>query len=163
VRCQRHSSNWANTAAASAKLALCLERARLRRPIRSRSLRRTPPESDLALLPKIRRAAPAELAGFDARLRDPRYRELLFRYRARHHPDTLDADETTRFQSWVRARLIDGRDDASRSLAARQLRIADLRATTTTTRDQELLDALDAWLFDIEREVHLYPEAAAAI
>jgi len=166
VRCQRHVEQLGEyRGLLSAKLALVFanERDFAGNDAEADLYGGLPPESDLALLPKIRRAAPAELAGFDARLRDPRYRELLFRYRARHHPDTLDADETTRFQSWVRARLIDGRDDASRSLAARQLRIADLRATTTTTRDQELLDALDAWLFDIEREVHLYPEAAAAI
>ncbi|HQW81146.1 MAG TPA: exodeoxyribonuclease I [Pseudomonadota bacterium] len=122
-----------------------------------------PPESDLAMLPKIRRAAPGELADFDARLRDPRYRELLFRYRARHYPESLDADETARFQSWVRAQLIDGRGDASRSIGARQLRVAELRETVATAHDHELLDALDAWLVDIEREVRLYPEAMAAV
>lgn len=123
-----------------------------------------PPESDLGLLPRIRRAAADELAAFESKLHDPRYRELLFRYRARHHPGTLDADETTRFQSWVRARLVDGRDDPTQAIAAKQLRIAELREQAgADARSQELLDALDAWLLDIEREVRLYPEVAAAI
>jgi exodeoxyribonuclease-1 len=113
-----------------------------------------PPESDLALLPKIRRAASEELAAFAPRLHDPRYRELLFRYRARHHPQTLDAAEQDQFQSWVRSRLIDGRDDPLQSFAAKRLRIAELRQLHANDgTKQVLLDQLDAWLDIVEAEV----------
>src|SRR3546814_11358957 len=37
--------------------------------------------------------------------RDPRYPELLFRYRARNWPETLDADEHMRWQNFRQARL----------------------------------------------------------
>ena len=110
-----------------------------------------PPESDLALLPKIRRAAADELAAFDTRLHDPRYRELLFRYRARHHPQSLDAGESERFRDWVRARLIDGRDDPLATFAAKRERISELRTTRADdVRSNHILDQLSAWLDEVE-------------
>ena len=112
-----------------------------------------PPESDLALLPRIRRAQAAELASFAQQLSDPRYRELLFRYRARHHPESLDPDETERFRAWVRARLDDGRDAPQQSVAARQLQIAALRtAHPDDGRAQRILDEVSAWIEDVAIE-----------
>jgi exodeoxyribonuclease-1 len=123
-----------------------------------------PPESDLALLPKIRRAAGDELAAFDARLRDPRYRELLFRYRARHHPEHLDGAEQERFRTWVRGRLIDGRDDPLQTIAAKRLRIAELRELHADEgAKQAVLDQVEAWIDDIDQALQLYPAPPDAI
>jgi len=113
-----------------------------------------PPEPDLALLPKIRRASADELAAFDTRLHDPRYRELLFRYRARHHPQSLDAGESERFRDWVRARLIDGRDDPLATVAAKRLRIAELREQHGGDgAKQAVLDRLEAWIDGVAAEI----------
>ena len=123
-----------------------------------------PPEADLALLPKIRRADASELAAFSDRLRDARYRELLFRYRARHHPQSLDDSESARFQGWVRARLIDGRDAPQQAFTAKLARVAELRTLRADDgAAQRILDELEAWIADVRAEVMLYPEPAPAI
>jgi exodeoxyribonuclease I len=113
-----------------------------------------PPEPDLALLPQIRRALPDDLAAFDARLRDPRYREMLLRYRARHHPATLSPEERERFDGWVRANLVDGRADPTRSIVARVAQIAMLRADHADDgRAQRILDAVQDWIDGIASEL----------
>ncbi|HVF33782.1 MAG TPA: exodeoxyribonuclease I [Candidatus Saccharimonadia bacterium] len=100
-------------------------------------------DGDRALLPKVRGASPVELAqGFP--FCDPRYTELLFRYRARNHPETLDADERERWQRFRSRRLT--REDGLAGITLAQYRdvIATRRATATAT-EQALLDALEAW------------------
>ncbi|KAF1018478.1 MAG: Exodeoxyribonuclease I [Paracidovorax wautersii] len=63
---------------------------------------------DRRRLVQLRRKSPEELArartGFD----DARLEELLFRYRARNFPHTLNADEQERWQAHRAARLIEG-------------------------------------------------------
>jgi exodeoxyribonuclease I len=51
------------------------------------------PSGDKPLLARVRRAAPAELAVLQSQFSDSRYREMLFRYRARYYPDTLTEEE----------------------------------------------------------------------
>lgn len=63
-------------------------------------------DGDKALMSRLRTSPPAELAGFAERLKDPRMPELLFRYRARNHPQTLDAGERGRWNDYRRQRLI---------------------------------------------------------
>ncbi len=63
-------------------------------------------DGDKALMTGMRTSPPAELAGFAARLKDPRMPELLFRYRARNHPQTLDAGERGRWNDYRRQRLL---------------------------------------------------------
>ncbi|MEG2805509.1 exodeoxyribonuclease I [Stenotrophomonas sp.] len=63
-------------------------------------------DGDKALMTRIRTSPPAELAGFAERLRDPRMPELLFRYRARNYPQTLDAAERERWNDYRRQRLL---------------------------------------------------------
>lgn len=109
-----------------------------------------PADADLALLPAIRNASGRDLAAFESRLRDPRYRELLFRYRARHHSKYLDAEERERFHQWVRSRLIDGRDDPGATVSAKRQAIAALRELHREDgTKQALLDQLDAWIDDV--------------
>lgn len=104
-------------------------------------------DADRSLLPKVRRASPAELAqGFP--FRDARYGELLFRYRARHHPGTLDAAERERWQRFRSRRLT--REDGLASITLAQYRdvVATRRAGASAT-EQALLDALEAWGNDV--------------
>lgn len=63
-------------------------------------------DGDKALMTRIRTSPPAELASYAERLRDPRMPELLFRYRARNHPQTLDATERSRWNDYRRQRLL---------------------------------------------------------
>ncbi len=63
-------------------------------------------DGDKALMTRLRTSPPAELAGFAERLKDPRMPELLFRYRARNHPQTLDAGERGRWNDYRRQRLL---------------------------------------------------------
>ncbi|WP_353087496.1 exodeoxyribonuclease I [Stenotrophomonas sp.] len=63
-------------------------------------------DGDKSLMARIRTSPPAELASFAERLRDPRMPELLFRYRARNYPDTLDTTERSRWNDYRRQRLL---------------------------------------------------------
>ena len=63
-------------------------------------------DGDKALMTRLRTSPPTELASFSERLRDPRMPELLFRYRARNHPGTLDATERQRWNDYRRTRLL---------------------------------------------------------
>jgi exodeoxyribonuclease-1 len=63
-------------------------------------------DGDKALMSRLRTSPPAELGGFAERLKDPRMPELLFRYRARNHPQTLDAGERGRWNDYRRQRLL---------------------------------------------------------
>jgi exodeoxyribonuclease-1 len=103
-------------------------------------------EADRHRLDRLRGLAPEGLAqprAFD----DPRLAGLLFRYRARHFPDTLDAAERARWAAHCRARLHDGADGAA-TLAQFQERV-DALAEAAVARDderaQDLLAALMDW------------------
>jgi len=63
-------------------------------------------DGDKALMSRLRTAPPTELAGYAERLKDPRMPELLFRYRARNHAQTLDAAERGRWNDYRRQRLL---------------------------------------------------------
>ncbi len=63
-------------------------------------------DGDKALMTRLRTSPPVELAAFADRLKDPRMPELLFRYRARNHPQTLDVAERGRWNAYRRQRLL---------------------------------------------------------
>ena len=87
---------------------------------------------------------PAELAlartGFD----DVRLGELVFRYRARNFPDTLNAQDATRWQDHRRARLLRGEAGAL-TVQALFDRIDTLAETAEDERSQAVLEALYEW------------------
>ena len=60
---------------------------------------------DRERLAAIRAAEPRTLGAAGGRFDDPRLDEMLFRYRARNHPDTLDAAGRRRWAAHVGARL----------------------------------------------------------
>jgi exodeoxyribonuclease-1 len=68
-----------------------------------------PDERDRARFVDVRRATPESLARNRIEFREARFDELLFRYRARNWPDTLDPAEAQRWAEHRRQRLeIDG-------------------------------------------------------
>jgi exodeoxyribonuclease-1 len=95
---------------------------------------------DRRRLERLRALAPRALASRRVAFDDPRLEELLFRYRARNFPDTLDADEQARWHEHCAARLHEGRGGAP-TLAGYFERI-DALAEGADDRAQALLEAL---------------------
>ena len=95
---------------------------------------------DRRRLNDVRAMSPQQLAharlGFD----DGRLQELVFRYRARNHPDTLSAEETTQWESHRAARLFDGVYGA-RTVEQLFAQIDQL-SETADERGEEILGAL---------------------
>jgi exodeoxyribonuclease-1 len=93
------------------------------------------------------RALPPDRLGTRLSFADPRLDELVFRYRARHFPQTLSDTERARWERHRRDRLHDGAGGAT-TLAQFQRRI-DTLAESATERDDDralgLLEALADW------------------
>jgi exodeoxyribonuclease-1 len=103
------------------------------------------PDADRRLLTQVRATAPAQLAAQAFPFRDARYPELLFRYRARNWPETLDADERQRWEHFRAARLTRHTALTSLTLDEYHARIAELRLDPQAAGKQVLLDQLEAW------------------
>ena len=108
--------------------------------------------ADRRLCEQVRGRSPEALAGWQPGFEDPRLPELLFRYRARNWPETLDADERRRWLEHCRDRLRGGDG---------YLSLEDYEAAIAARRDgagpelEERLDALMGWGRALAREVGL--------
>jgi exodeoxyribonuclease-1 len=103
-------------------------------------------DADKRLFSEVRRTPPVELGRRDFGFRDPRYAELLFRYRARNWPQTLAADENQRWEEFCRARLTQSTPITALTLEQYFAEIVAARTNPATTDAQRaLLDQLDAW------------------
>ncbi len=107
-------------------------------------------DADRSRLERLRALAPADLARQRPVFKDARLEELVFRYRARNFPDTLDADERARWAQHRHERLHEGRDGGS-TLAAFLDRIDEL-GENADERGQDLLGALADWAAEIAPE-----------
>jgi exodeoxyribonuclease-1 len=104
------------------------------------------PDSDKAILRTVRQTPPEQLGRHDFGFSDPRYVELLFRYRARNWPSTLDIDERQRWEEFRRRRLETATALTPRTLDEYFATIAVLRVEAATSREQhEVLDQLEQW------------------
>ncbi|HET6604311.1 MAG TPA: exodeoxyribonuclease I [Xanthomonadaceae bacterium] len=113
-----------------------------------------PDERDRARFPTIRSAPATELRRYEAQLKDPRYRELLFRYRARNHPDSLDAGERGRWDAYRRLRLGGDADLSEYSFETYRREIDRLRRDDPAPGPrQALLDALEDWGCRLEADL----------
>jgi exodeoxyribonuclease-1 len=112
-----------------------------------------PGDADRRLFAKVRSAPVAELAGYGPRFDDPRFAELLFRFRARNFPSSLDAAERERWDAWRRLRLAPGTTLSEYDFATYHAEIAGLRATAEPGPRQAWLDALESWGRDLERSL----------
>lgn len=65
-------------------------------------------DEDRRRLQRLRQLDPADPAWRHAGFEDPRLAELVFRFRARNHPETLDEAERARWRAHCRARLHGG-------------------------------------------------------
>jgi exodeoxyribonuclease-1 len=92
----------------------------------------------------VRATPPDRLGTEDFPFADPRYRELLFRYRAANWPDTLSPPERARWREQRRRRLLGGDPLGTLDLATYEARIAALRAGASGPQ-QVLLDRYLDW------------------
>ncbi|HEY9133330.1 MAG TPA: exodeoxyribonuclease I [Dyella sp.] len=103
------------------------------------------PDADKRLLAEVRATPPAQLAGRTFPFRDGRYPELLFRYRARNWPETLDAEEHARWEAFRRNRLLTRGPLTTLTLDEYSAQIDTLRADPQRQDKLALLDRLKAW------------------
>lgn len=100
-------------------------------------------KEDRRTLERLRHLSPEQLADKSPGFVDERLNELLFRYRARNFPDTLNEAEQARWLALRRARLIDGQGPGL-TLAAFFERIDQLseQLRDDDERGQDILGAL---------------------
>ena len=103
------------------------------------------PDADKPRLAKAREAGPDTIARLHGSFSDPRYDELLFRYRARHYPDTLDEDERERWRDFVARKLRYDTGLASITLPAFRKQVAMLAARESNPERLRILAALAIW------------------
>ena len=103
-------------------------------------------DADKRLFAEVRATPPEQLGTRRFGFRDPRLVELLFRYRARNWPGTLDASEQARWDDYRRLRLEDGSGLSEVGFTQYFDRIATLRDERAEDAGKlSLLDALDDW------------------
>lgn len=102
------------------------------------------PDADKRRLREVRSASPQQLGKHGIQFTDARYNELLFRYRARNWPESLDADDNARWTAFCREKLTKPTPTTSLTLPDYFALIAQLREQRTDSADQTLLDALEA-------------------
>jgi len=102
-------------------------------------------DGDRAQLARVRACPPDALAGMAGNFRDPRLPELLFRYRARNHPQTLDAGERARWDDY-RQRRFTTPGMAEQTMDEYLAQIGALRGEHhDNPASLALLDALEQW------------------
>lgn len=108
-------------------------------------------DADRTRMESLRAMAPAQLAQATPRLDDPRLPEMLFRYRARNYPESLSAEERTRWRDFRRQRLLEGGDSGLLTLESFHVRLASLRAEMADQPPRlALLDALSRYGDEVE-------------
>ena len=98
-------------------------------------------DADRRLMDQVRAASPEELASSNFVFEDPRGAEMLFRYRARNFPDSLDASERAQWEEYRFSYLTDPAAGASITLEEYHARIEELLVDATAER-RELLENL---------------------
>jgi exodeoxyribonuclease-1 len=105
--------------------------------------------ADRHLMKKILAVPPRELAGHLWSFQDKRLPLMVFRYRARNHPETLTAQERQAWDRDRRARLVDNTDPAYFTLTEFRRVVAELRAEKQDDAGtQRILDRLEAWVIE---------------
>ncbi|MFW5926604.1 MAG: exodeoxyribonuclease I [Wenzhouxiangella sp.] len=102
-----------------------------------------PPRSDQRMLARIRQLAPRDLAELGTPFSDDRLNELLFRYRARLWPESLDAEEHQRWEHYRYRRLVSDPELASIRHDEYRRQLAELTVARADRLD--ILEALAEW------------------
>ena len=100
-------------------------------------------DADKRKMEKIRAVPPEQLAKLEFSFTDSRLPEMLFRYRARNYPETLNADEQLKWDEFCKNRLTGRQAGAGITLEAYFVRLQELRSDKSA--NAELIKALDAY------------------
>ena len=101
---------------------------------------------DRVCMEKILNTAPENLANLDLPFKDARLAEMLFRYRARNYPDTMNDVEKSRWEEFRMARLTGSSPGAGIGFDEYNACITELRANGKLNAAQlALLDKLDEY------------------
>lgn len=101
-------------------------------------------DAERGLLAAVRTGRGMELDPARLAFRDPRYRELLFRYRARYFPETLTPVEQENWSDFRRWRLTDP-ESGYLGLAAFRAELSLLAQQPADSARRALLEELQAW------------------
>ncbi len=105
--------------------------------------------ADKHLMKKILLVSPAQLGSHLWSFQDNRLPLMLFRYRARNHPDTLSMEESRLWERDRRLRLVETNDPDYFTLATFRLAMNELREQKKDEPGaQRILDKLDAWVIE---------------
>ena len=96
-------------------------------------------DTDRDRIERIRLATPDELTGFPQNFDDARLPELLFRYRARNWPETLNNDEQQRWEEFRRQKLTDPQAGGSITLDAFDKKLEELGQYDDLTEEQMIV------------------------
>ena len=102
-------------------------------------------DADRPLLARVRGAAPDQLGASDIDFHDTRYRELLFRYRARYAPETLSSVERDTWKGlcdhWLK-----GNEPGLLNINAYKIELDRLEAMPDMSeKDKSVLQVLREW------------------
>ena len=107
-------------------------------------------DGDRALCEEVRASAPEQLAAREFDFRDQRMPELLFRYRARNFPETLDTQERARWEEYRYQRLTELDGGGLLLLDDYLAKIAMLQEQPQLNdNDRKVLQALEAWVDEV--------------
>lgn len=100
---------------------------------------------DRRLCDEIAEMSGVDLTDYEPPFRDNRLHELLFRYRARHFPETLNDAENDEWNNW-RAKRLEFAPDGGQSLLDFEQLLDSLRSQFKTDPDKlQILNALTDW------------------
>ena len=105
-------------------------------------------DADKQKMAKIRASSPEQLATSAFSFTDPRLADMLFRYRARNYPQTLNADEQLRWHEFCRNRLAGRVSGASITLDAYFSRLQALRSNNS---HPDIINALEAYAVELSQ------------
>ncbi|GFO71253.1 exodeoxyribonuclease I [Bathymodiolus japonicus methanotrophic gill symbiont] len=107
---------------------------------------------DKQMMDKLRSTKPTQLASFSFPRGGARLEEMLFRYRARNYPETLNSAEKSRWQKFCLARLSHIDTTGFLDFNNYQAKIKQLRQQADV--DQHLLDQLEQYALDLKNKLH---------
>ncbi|TDR39119.1 exodeoxyribonuclease I subunit C [Tahibacter aquaticus] len=110
-------------------------------------------DADKRLLRDVRATPPEQLATRTFAFRDARLGELLWRYRARNWPQNLSADEQLRWHAFCRERLSNKTELTTLTFDEYFATLATLRQDPAVATRSALLDALESWGRERQREL----------
>lgn len=102
-------------------------------------------DSDRRLMTRVRKLSGEELAQKHFDFKDDRLPELLFRYRARNFPESLNAQEQASWLAFCQRRLSDPSAGASVTWAELAQRLATLRTGPLDGRQRGILDDVERY------------------